>query len=63
MQAAAASAASAILRKKGISPHALDNLSQRYPDRPAQQVMSDNLHALCAWRDQAAREEDEGLHS
>lgn len=50
-----------MLRKKGIPAKAVSHLSSMYPDRPAQQVVSDNVHALCAWRDQVAREEDEGM--
>lgn len=60
MQAAAASAAATLLRKRAIPSNSLAHISKQYPDRPAQQVVSDNIHALCSWRDQTAREEDEG---
>lgn len=43
-----------------MSPTALAHISKEHPDRSAQQVMSDNVHAMCVWRDEVAREEDEG---
>ena len=60
MQAAVSAAAAAVLRNHEASPQDLEAAAAASPDQNAQQVLSDCVRALCQWRDDVARHEDEG---
>ncbi len=61
LQAAASAAAATVLRNHAASPSTLADISLELPDQNPQQVLTDCVHALCQWRDDVARQEDEGL--
>ena len=60
MQAAVSAAAAAVLRNHVVSLQDLEAVAAAFPEREAQQVVSDCVRALCHWRDNVARHEDEG---
>lgn len=62
MQAAVSTAAAAVLRNHVASPGDLEAAAAAVPEREAQQVIADCVRALCQWRDDVARHEDEGTN-
>lgn len=60
MQAAVSAAAATVLRNYAASPQDLENTAAVMPGRDPQQVRIDCVYALCQWRDDVARREDEG---
>ena len=60
MQAAVSAAASAVLRNYAATPQDLESTAAIIPGRDPQQVITDCVYALCQWRDDVARREDEG---
>lgn len=63
MQAAVSAAAAAVLRHHAASPQQLEAAAVAFPEREPQQIVCDCVRALCQWRDDVAREEDEGAET
>ncbi len=62
LQAAVAAATATVLRNHVASPAVLADNAMNLPGRDPQQVVTDCVHALCQWRDDVARDKDEGWY-
>ena len=62
-QAAASASAANVLRSHAVPPSMLERISADLPDSDPQQTVANSVHAMCQWRDDTARQEDEGTHS
>ncbi len=62
LQAAVAAATASVLRNHVASPAALEDIAMNLPGRDPQQVVTECVHALCQWRDDVARDKDEGWY-
>lgn len=62
-QAAASASAANVLRSHAVPPSMLERISADLPDSDPQQTVANSVHALCQWRDDTARQEDEGVQA
>ncbi|KAL0022097.1 hypothetical protein WJX79_008401 [Trebouxia sp. C0005] len=62
-QASVAAATATVLRNHVASPADLADIAMKLPGRDLHQVVTDCVHALCQWRDDVARDKDEGLQA
>jgi hypothetical protein len=60
LQAAVTAATATVLRNHVASPAVLADIAMNLPGRDRQQVVTECVHALCQWRDDVARDKDEG---
>ena len=63
LQATASAAAANVLRNHAVPPSVLQRIGTDLLESDPQQIVANCVHALCQWRDDTARQADEGTLS